>query len=79
MRMLVTHLEKRFTDASTIAEMFRFVHTIKGTTGSLDTNASKIYPRRANLRCLPQDGTAETENPILGILSQGEVPNHPTP
>src|ERR1017187_2633134 len=59
MELCLTELEKRPGDAELVAEIFRAVHTIKGTTGFLGLD---------RLQAL-----AHTGESLLGALREGEI------
>ena len=71
MERCLTELEERPKDAELIGEIFRAVHTIKGTTGFLGfTRLEKLAHAGENLLGLLREGKLVADRPIItGLLS----------
>ena len=71
MERCLTDLEKRPDDAEFLAEIFRSVHTIKGTTGFLGyKRLEKLAHAGENLLGLLRDGKLSATTPIVTALLQ---------
>jgi two-component system chemotaxis sensor kinase CheA len=70
MERCLTELEERPTDAGLIGDIFRSVHTIKGTTGFLGfTRLEKLAHSGENLLGLLREGKLTADRPtITGLL-----------
>jgi two-component system, chemotaxis family, sensor kinase CheA len=69
MERCLTDLEKRPEDAALIAEIFRSVHTIKGTTGFLGyTRLEKLAHAGENLLGLLRDGKLRASAGVVTVL-----------
>src|SRR6204780_2024797 len=71
MERCMTELEERPQDASLLAEIFRAVHTIKGTTGFLGfKRLEKLAHAGENLLGLLREGKLTADRPITtGLLA----------
>src|SRR5271156_3183615 len=88
MERCLTELEERPEDAGLIGDIFRSVHTIKGTTGFLGfKRLEKLAHAGENLLGLLRDGKLSANQPIItgllqlmdalrGILRTIELENH---
>src|SRR5580704_12273999 len=71
MERCMTELEERPQDASLLAEIFRAVHTIKGTTGFLGfKRLEKLAHAGENLLGLLRDGKLSADRSIVTGLLQ---------
>ena len=71
MERCMTDLEERPKDGSLIGEIFRSVHTIKGTTGFLGfKRLEKLAHAGENLLCLLREGKLVADRPIITGLLQ---------
>ena len=71
MERCLTDLEKRPTDAALIAEIFRSVHTIKGTTGFLGyKRLEKLAHAGENLLAMMRDGKIPADSDVITALLQ---------
>jgi two-component system chemotaxis sensor kinase CheA len=71
MERCLTELEERPQDAGLIGEIFRSVHTIKGTTGFLGfKRLEKLAHRGENLLGLLRDGKLAADRPVITGLLQ---------
>src|SRR6266702_4442317 len=71
MERCLTELEERPQDTALLAEIFRSVHTIKGTTGFLGyTRLEKLAHSGENLLGLLRDGKLTADQTIInGLLA----------
>src|SRR5208337_2040512 len=71
MERCLTDLEERPRDAALLGEIFRAVHTIKGTTGFLGfKRLEKLAHAGENLLGLLREGKLEADRPLItGLLA----------
>ncbi len=69
MERCLTELEQKPQDAALLAEIFRSVHTIKGTTGFLGfKRLEKLAHSGENLLGLLRDGKLAADAPMISAL-----------
>src|ERR1700734_571980 len=69
MERCLTDLEERPQDTALLAEIFRSVHTIKGTTGFLGfKRLEKLAHSGENLLGLLRDGKLSANSPVITAL-----------